>query len=513
MVAGMKRQSVLLNQNVCEKIENFQEVSDIIIPDIKPDILNVITTKGIVCLEKKEVFEGIVVAQGKVELFITYFPDDDKSMIRSVNTVIDFNHKFSIKEAKENMNLNMVIDIKNIETKILNGRKINVKLNMQNHIKLTMNNNIEILNQIDNIPQIQCLQNKKDINVLLGIGNAKTFAKETISLNENDVLFEILQVDTQIINKDIKISYNKILVKAEVKFKIMYLNDKNEIHNTENCVPIMGFVDLNNVTEQDIVNVNMNVRNILITPNSREESSIYIEEEIDFYVEVFQTQQIDIIEDMYMLTGKLEYDTGIVKIESGRKQYKESFNIKEKIDVKLNGNIIQNKEISSRINKIVKNNDKFFYEGELEIRLITNMQNSNNIDIKNIVVPFNFESIKRDKNNKQIEISIEVKKENIELISNEQINLDIELEFEIIEYNIEDINIIGEVKIDENSDNKKHSLVIYFVKKDDTLWKIAKQLGSTVNDIVELNKIEDKNKILPGKKLYIPRYINKVKID
>ena len=48
---------------------------------------------------------------------------------------------------------------------------------------------------------------------------------------------------------------------------------------------------------------------------------------------------------------------------------------------------------------------------------------------------------------------------------------------------------------------------MYIVKKDDTLWKIAKKFGSTVEDIVKANGIEDENKIYPGQKIYIPRYV------
>ena len=47
---------------------------------------------------------------------------------------------------------------------------------------------------------------------------------------------------------------------------------------------------------------------------------------------------------------------------------------------------------------------------------------------------------------------------------------------------------------------------MYIVKKDDTLWKIAKRFGSTVEDIVRINGIEDENKIYPDQKLFIPHY-------
>ena len=52
-----------------------------------------------------------------------------------------------------------------------------------------------------------------------------------------------------------------------------------------------------------------------------------------------------------------------------------------------------------------------------------------------------------------------------------------------------------------------YSIILYIVKKDDTLWKIAKKYGSTVEDIVRTNGIEDENKITIGQKLFIPRYV------
>ena len=43
--------------------------------------------------------------------------------------------------------------------------------------------------------------------------------------------------------------------------------------------------------------------------------------------------------------------------------------------------------------------------------------------------------------------------------------------------------------------------------KDIKLKNIAKKFGSTVSDIVRVNKIEDENKIYPGQQLFIPKYV------
>ena len=55
-------------------------------------------------------------------------------------------------------------------------------------------------------------------------------------------------------------------------------------------------------------------------------------------------------------------------------------------------------------------------------------------------------------------------------------------------------------------EEEDYSIIMYIVKKGDSLWKIAKAFGSTVEDIARTNGIEDENLIMPGQKLFIPHY-------
>ena len=63
------------------------------------------------------------------------------------------------------------------------------------------------------------------MNSLVGQNSSKTSAKETIVIDSTDNLEEILSVDFNIVNKDTKISYNKVLAKADVEIRILYLTD------------------------------------------------------------------------------------------------------------------------------------------------------------------------------------------------------------------------------------------------------------------------------------------------
>lgn len=68
------------------------------------------------------------------------------------------------------------------------------------------------------------------------------------------------------------------------------------------------------------------------------------------------------------------------------------------------------------------------------------------------------------------------------------------------------LELIDSLEMEEYEDKSKYGMSIYFVKKGDTLWKIAKRFRTTVDEIVSANNIEDPNKINVGEQLFIPKY-------
>ena len=74
-------------------------------------------------------------------------------------------------------------------------------------------------------------------------------------------------------------------------------------------------------------------------------------------------------------------------------------------------------------------------------------------------------------------------------------------------YRSTNMNIMNEIQTNGEREAEDYSLILYIVKKGDTLWQIAKRYGSTIDDIVRTNGIEDANQISIGQKLFIPRYV------
>ena len=256
------RQTITVNKLISSKKETITIEGDMIVPDIKPDILNTIDTVGNICIYKKEVLDGKVRFDGGVHLNIIYLADTDNDFTRGLTNAIDFTQMIDVDNCKVGMNLKSNIRIKDIECKVLNGRKINSKVILEVEIMIYSNEEVNILKQINNIEGIQTLNSNMKINSLVGIGSCRAVAKDTISLSGEDNLAEILKTEVKLINNEMKVSYNKILLKADANIKMMYLTENGDIKLITSNIPVMGFIDMNNVSENNILSSNYEINRI-----------------------------------------------------------------------------------------------------------------------------------------------------------------------------------------------------------------------------------------------------------
>ena len=116
------KENVCVNQIIGKTRESIVAEGDVIIPDIKPDILSTINTNGTVCIYKKEILDGKIRIDGGVQVYIMYLADDENSSVRGINTVIDFTKIIEMENINSGMNMDSNINLGEIECKILNGR-------------------------------------------------------------------------------------------------------------------------------------------------------------------------------------------------------------------------------------------------------------------------------------------------------------------------------------------------------------------------------------------------------
>ena len=299
MKVDIEGEDICVNRIVERKKENIIIENDVIVPDIKPDIVSSINTSGNVCIYKKEIVDGKAKIDGCIDTYIIYISDTEEGSIRALNTSLDFSKTIELPNSNSDMDLEIEMNLKTMDCNVINGRKVNVKAYLEVNIKTYTKEDVQILKEVKNINSIQTLNKNIIINSLIGRGETKVFAKDTLNIDNVDNLAEILKTEVRIINKDFKVSYNKILAKAEIKANIMYLTEDNRINTIEKVLPIMGFIDIQNISEENFCDVKYVAKNIIVRPNDVEEHSIYVEIELEIASSVYANKEITLIQDMY----------------------------------------------------------------------------------------------------------------------------------------------------------------------------------------------------------------------
>ena len=156
------------------------------------------------------------------------------------------------------------------------------------------------------------------------------------------------------------------------------------------------------------------------------------------------------------------------------------------------------------------------YNAEYQITNMSRNEQSLEIEIRAVYMYSSFENQSLNRKEETFKNTIQLEKNvselNVQISSNTATimpdsSINSQLEIQIFSSETNQLELINEIKLNDEENDEGYSMVIYFVKPGDSLWKIAKRFKSTIKEIATLNEIANEDKINIGDKLYIPRAI------
>lgn len=503
----LEKNSLSINQIVAQKLDTEICEGDCIVPDIKPDILNIITSSGIVNIYKKEMMEGKIRIDGAINTYTIYMAEEEgRREVRSINYVLDFSQVINIENGQSDMTPEVRTNLKSVEAKIINERKINIKAILDFDVKLFTNSNEEFITGISDITDLQKMEQTITVNSLLGTGRTRAQAKETVAIDNIDNLAEILKVNIEITNQDTKISYNKILAKADSKLKVMYLTDDGRINTVSSTLPIMGFIDMQNISENNHCDVTYEIRNMLIKPNGVQEHSIYAEIEIEITAATYETKEINTIQDLYSPSKNLQFEQKKIRVMRNKRNYHDILSIREKQLLNIGDEKVYDADVNIMIDELKILNDEVKFVGNVDINFIHSMNNLMDVGTSQINLPLDFRmSCKGLTLDSNVKLNNNISLQDFTILPNGEVDIKIDVEFMINSSEEVDVNEICNVSEVAQSQENDYNMVIYFTKKGDSLWKIAKEFRSTIDSIKTSNGLIS-DELTPGMQLFIMKY-------
>lgn len=307
-------------------------------------------------------------------------------------------------------------------------------------------------------------------------------------------------------NKDTKVSYNKVLAKADIEMRILYLTEDGNIKCLEETIPVIGFIDLAGVSEDSICDVKYKVKNVIVKPNSAEDHSITVEVELEIFCSCFEEKEVSIIQDMYSPSMNLGFKENKVNTMVNLRNSTDTVSVRDKVRLEdADHTKVCDVQVMPVVSDIDISRDRVRVDGDLDLNFILTNDGNDSITTLNRQVPFNF--------TQDIQGLTEHSKVDMEIVpvfrefvtDDMEVAVKVDLGVNTNSYNLENVNVIDEIEELAEDCANPYSMVIYFVKPGDTLWKIAKRYRSTVEDIARVNGIEDPDKIDVGMQLFIPK--------
>lgn len=492
----MDKNNVVINKRIFSTSKSFEVTGDIIVPDIKPDIVNIINTNANSYIYKEEVNQGKIRFDGNVDTYIVYLADNGEN--RSIQTTLNFIETVEDANIFEGATVKEKIFVEQIEAKVLNERKISINANLRLSTEVYERVELEIPSNFETDSDTQIQKETLEIKSIVGTNRVRTSIKEDIKVDNSIQIAEIMKTNIEITNIENKISYNKVLAKADSNIKILFLTEDGKISVAESKIPIMSFIDIEKVTESHICNVEYSIRNMLFKINNPEMHSINCQIDFEVNCDVCEVKTIDVIQDMYGIRKNIEFTKKEIEVEVNSKAKEEVISLNERVLVEDILNICDT-NISAKVVSKSQTTGMCNYECELNLDIYYEADNRNGINVKNVKLPF---MVKFDGGDEDINFNI-IKKQFT--VGEENVDLELQISAKQINNNMKNISIIENVETKEDEVEDDYKMFMYFVKQGDTIWKIAKRFRVSMQEIINLNGLENPDRINIGDVLYIMR--------
>ena len=485
-----------------------------LIPDTHPDVQKILCIEARPIVVSKEIIGDKVMVEGKVEYNVLYIPRDDNEVVNSVNYTEKFTNSLNLNEDEHKVVCEVECKVEHIDARIMNERKISIDgvINLNWEVYKTVD--FDFVKDIEASEGIETLKETESINRLVASKETELMGKSMIRVGmDKPQISKVLKCSLKLHKKEVKVGEDKVYLGCYCKLKIIYLgDDPKELVSLEDDVYLSKEEEISEVISDMIPSVVYSIRNsdLAVEDDDLGEARIInVEFLVGANIKVFSNEDIDVIKDAYSPNFPIElirdkYEIGVLLgSQTSENIVKDSIYLGE-------GDTKPERILSSAGNTIIIDkklyDDKVFVEGLLKVNVI----------YKSLGESLGYGEISGDIPFSMV-LDMAGVKEGMKAITKttlESLETNIEANTIAVKANVTlSAKVFDEVNKEFISDaiegegelnNKKASIIIYVVGKDDTLWNLAKKYNCTVSDLMNMNDLDSSDAIEEGIKLIIP---------
>lgn len=508
----LMKETATVEDIVCAEQTQIMVDSDIIVPDVKPDVLKILQVDADAIVTKKDTVDGKLCVEGDVHLKILYIPDCREGGLKSICTSCPFTYKLERTGIEAGMCAAVDADAKRVEFRLINSRKLGVKAIVGLDLCVCTTKELELVTGVAD-EAAQVMRTPITVAALAADCERELIVKESVEIPAGKCsITEILKIDAKISDKAIKAVTGKALVQGTVGASILYTGDNNALEFAEFELPFTEVFDVADLSESSGCEIDYAIRDMYFETQEDSDGDIRVinlEFIVGAHIKAADRVEMEIVEDCYMPRLKTELvraDTAvdevictpsvqntireIVSIDNAAPQIASVYHVVTKADI---------------TNTSVENN-KIFVEGVIDACVLY-LTESAEMPVYSYQkqIPFSY-SIESDgaKNGMDCDVKAEVEHTGYSLnVANEvELRMILSIRAKVIQKH--EMALIREMNVTDEDESTKNGIIIYFVQNGDRMWDVAKRYRASIDEIVECNDISPEEKLCSGMQLIIP---------
>ncbi len=489
---------------------------DILVPDSKPDLSKIVSIEGKMNVIDKETDSSGTQISGKIDVKLMYIPmaETDDFPLIPMDAVINFKHELDY-PVSDKSEVEVAGNVEHMDFEIVNERKLRVKTvtNITSRVYDTLN--VDLFSNSED-EEMQLLKSEAMYTDIVEKKKAPIDIREELSVKEGmPEIGKILNWDINIIENQRQLVKDRVVVNAEIQYNILYLSEEVE------SVPVLfrekseftQFIDVkeDDGTADSKVEFILKYSDIKVKNDANDNMTIFdVYVDIMTNVEISKTKVKEFIVDAYNPQKQIEAQKDKIQCKLMSDKSAADVSIKELLNIPDNlpdmERIIYITGKAFETGSVVEHG-RDIIEGILSsnILYVSNEGNRKTYGF-NEEIPFRHAvEIAGLSSEKTIEHDITVRRLDFEMINSKQIEINASLYVKSTSYKKDTYEVLtdvltidADVSIEENP-----SIILYVTKKGDSLWKIAKNYRTTIEEIKTINNMLEGSDIKPGEKLIL----------
>ncbi len=517
MSVKLNKEHLRLNTAMCSRHMQTTVESDVIVPDIKPDILKVLQVSSEAAITRKEVQTDKIFIQGIVRMNVLYSPDNGiEGGIKAISTNQEFNHSLDIPGAMPGMELFVDAETDPAEYTFVNSRKLKLRTRISLSSRLLSVSEIDIATGVDEDCRIEtkckpmklynpCINAVRDILIRerLEVPAGKPSICDVLKMN-------IKPFSTQLTSLD-----GKAMAKGELKVCTLYCGegDAPQPEIMEHNLPFSEIPEIDGLREGMEAEVDYCLKDSyyeVCQDSDGDRKIISLEATVEATIRGFEVVECSAVQDAYSLNHPIELKNETCTIEQLIASCTNQTTIKEPViipDYLPEVHCLCECTATPSIENVSVAMGEVTVNGFMHCNILYLSEDPTTPACGFAhILPFThtFE-VKGASHNSVCDAKADIEHISCTISSGKSLEVRAIVSTSIKVVEPTSVELVSEINCDtETTLPKPPAMSVYFVQKGDSLWSIAKKYRTSADSILSTNG-GDANSIVPGKCIYIFR--------